>query len=256
MNTLVSELANRKTQLSETRSQLTNCQLDLASTLELLIDFQSRYSSALSTLYQKLDQLHLEISNLTAEKTKMEIPVASECQLDNAYPSSAVTTTTLIRVSSTTSSKDYDESALIRLFRLAARTLHPDFAMSEHERQLRCRAMAEVNSAYDMGDIETIRQILELWTSDSKGTVSGAKPDELNYVIKQLAFAKRALIRVQEELSQLKSSQWHLLFLEEKKLKAKGKDLIAMLANEAKRDLSKAKRVLQSMTKGTMTYER
>lgn len=248
MYALESELSIRRAELSIVRSQIADRELKLITILESLIDFRSRYSSVLRDLYLRLDHINHEISKLTTSSDPLIQCVTQELS-DAPEPVNIATTTNLVILVEPSTSRRRAKSDLVSLFRHAARKLHPDFASNEYERQQRCRAMAQVNDAYERGDIETIQMVLSQWTSDSKTIDSGARSRELDCIFRQLAISNKRLQQIERELAWIKNDQWYVLSQKERKLKARGKDLLVMLSRETEREILKAERILKSLRK-------
>ena len=109
--------------------------------------------------------------------------------------------------------------------------------------------MAQVNGAYQRGDLESI-QLIMLQLDKNEGT-SALDPilKELNCVIRHLELAKKQLHKLDQKLGRIKAGEWYVLYQKEKQWKSKGKDLINALSLDAKKEIAKAEKVLNSLRK-------
>ena len=57
------------------------------------------------------------------------------------------------------------QRTLKKLYRSVTEILHPYSALNDEECQLRNRFMAEAYDAYQRGDIDSLRQLLQEWES-------------------------------------------------------------------------------------------
>jgi DNA repair exonuclease SbcCD ATPase subunit len=168
------ELVRLRARLSALNDELANRQLELATRRRELLDFQRRYLAIVGTRFAELDRLVAEIASLEAAR-------APSPEAERQAEASAA------RARESAEALGDDPDALLqaaekpkleipedfkKLYRKAAKTVHPDYASDDDDRALRERAMADANAAYAAGDVEHLRAILENW-ENSPGAVSG-----------------------------------------------------------------------------------
>ncbi|MFN5275526.1 MAG: hypothetical protein ACK6AO_11350 [Planctomycetota bacterium] len=244
------ELLSKKAELTLVETRIADRQSELATELDAILEFQSRYVSNVSVLYRTLDQIQAEIAVLLVAGIPEPPAYPPAITSDENEPVHLSKCTGLIKFSSSTSKNQAGSaSELLKLFRRAAIKLHPDLATDDRDRQQRCRAMAQVNGAYQRGDLESIQLIL-LQLDKNEGT-SALDPilKELNCVIRHLELAKKRLHKLDQELGRIKADEWYVLYQKEKQWKSKGKDLINALSLDAKKEIAKAEKVLNSLRK-------
>ena len=237
------DLHCKKAELIRIQARIAYRESELESELVAIIDFQSRYTSCVGSLQQTLDHIHTEIATLLAVGTT-EPPISPPAAtFQSSLPNYLSTCKGLIKFASSSLPKKQADSSmvLVSLFRQAAIKLHPDFSTDDRERERRCRAMAQLNNAYEMGDLEAIQRILSDWETDVAS--------ELNGVDRHLDLAKKRLLRLDREMAEIKSNRWYSLYCKETQYKKKGKDLLAILSNDLKSEIVKAKRILESLKK-------
>lgn len=249
MPVLEFELTARKLELIYTQASITDLENELAKACDALADFQSRYTNSVGVLYQKLDEIHAEINCIADVETPPSAVAMTAQGFADPCPIALSTSSGLIKLSSEIRHQAESSTLLVALFRKAAIKLHPDLASDEQERERRCRAMAQINSAYELGDCESIDWILAQWESTSGHVVVDDISKEINCVIRNLAMAKKRLAQLELQLDDLKSSDWYSLFQKERYFKSRGKDLIKLLSRDAQREIEQAEKVLNSIKK-------
>ena len=128
-----------------------------------------------------------------------------------------------------------------RLFRLLARRIHPDLARDRAERERRTNLMVAANSAYELGDIETLRHLLDEWDA-SPDSVAGSSPaSELERIIRHVARIQARLDGVDKRFANLESSAMGWLRRRVDKAASEGWDLLAHMVRELDRQIAEAR---------------
>jgi hypothetical protein len=127
-------------------------------------------------------------------------------------------------------SPDVDDATkpnLKKLYRALARTYHPDFASDEEDRDRRTQLMTLINDAYQKGDLSTLQLLQRVKPDDGEGDTQ--TPFAM-LVLQQLRNVASALglqvATLQNRRNRLINSEWMKLKLDEKLLKAQGRDLM------------------------------
>ena len=162
-------LARLEAEQAELKEQVTSAELALETVKTETAQFQRRYYKAVGRLYAQLDELDAHIANLRMEQTPDDAPLkararaakqqakqsAEEAGLGQAQPKSAGVTS----------------PSLKEVYRRAVKLMHPDLAISEHERMRRTKLMAKVNLAYKCGDQRAIEKLIEEFGQDPEAIV-------------------------------------------------------------------------------------
>ena len=95
---------------------------------------------------------------------------------------------------------------LKKLFRDAAKRIHPDLTTDPEERERRHALMARLNQAYELGDLEQVQAILNDWEviNDWDQLTPGK---QLSRLLKQIGQVRHRFNQIQTELEQLKLSE-------------------------------------------------
>jgi hypothetical protein len=128
-----------------------------------------------------------------------------------------------------------------RLFRLLARRIHPDLAHDPAERERRTNLMVAANNAYEQGDIETLRHLLDEWDA-SPDSVAGSSPaSELERLIRHLFRIQARIEGLDKRFANLESSAMGWLRRRVDKAASEGWDLLSHMVKELDRQIAEAR---------------
>jgi DnaJ-class molecular chaperone len=119
---------------------------------------------------------------------------------------------------------------LKRLYREVAKRVHPDLSTDSADRVVRERLMSEANRAYEIGDLERLRQILEEYETSPetvKGEGTGA---ELVRVIRKITQVKKRLNEIEKEVERVSGSEMAKLQAKSEEYEKRGRDLLGEMA--------------------------
>ena len=132
-----------------------------------------------------------------------------------------------------------------RLFRLLARLIHPDLARDPAERERRTNLMVAANNAYEQGDIETLRHLLDDWDASPDSVVGSTPAAELERIVRQIARFRSRLDSLDQRFSTLESSAMGWLRRRVDKATDEGWDLLAHMVKELDRQIAEARLELE-----------
>jgi hypothetical protein len=157
-------LAEQERLLNELTDQLAARETEFATQGTEFHRFRAGYLHRFAPLYSELDRLEAEIARLLA--VKQDTPESRRTARETAERAAASEDSARQTSGRAGPEGEAEEPRSVDpdlrdLFRRAAKSLHPDTANSEEERERRTRLMAAVNQAYERGDAEAIRRIVE-----------------------------------------------------------------------------------------------
>jgi hypothetical protein len=217
------ELAAKREKLARLEAQLADEELALASLKAELAAFEGLYLRRVGILYAELDNWNARLSELKAERaaTPKASAEAAEARA-RAKESYSAAHGEAAGVQPFAPSPD-----LKRLFRDAAKRVHPDTASDDADRARRERLMKEVNAAYATGNEDALRRILAGLDS-SPDTVHGSGVGaDLVRVLRQLRLVKDRLAAIAIELAALAATDIALLKAKADLAASQGQDLLA-----------------------------
>ena len=139
---------------------------------------------------------------------------------------------------------------LKKLFKKACMKYHPDKARNEEDKEQFTNIMAEVNAAYEAGDIDKIKAILA-----GEHGVDDEKPDEsiverLIRLIQSLAQIKLVVINVQQNIENLKQDELWGLREKVNESRENGEDLLEEMAEKVQVEIDAAREELRRLQGG------
>jgi DnaJ-class molecular chaperone len=139
---------------------------------------------------------------------------------------------------------------LKKLYRDAAKRVHPDTATDETDRARRERLMKQVNAAYVAGDEDALRRILaDLDTSPDTVQGSGVGADLIR-VLRQLKQVRDRRAAIERELVALRGSEIALLQQDVEHARHEDRDLLAEIAATVREKIGGAKREHETRVTG------
>lgn len=241
------ELDEKKQELAALQSELVERELGLANLHVELAAFRALYMRVVGVLYTELDSIQAQI----AERISKSRPSDEDAR---AKASRA-------RAKAEASQSDYEETLALKsrefnpsqtlksLYREVAKRVHPDLATDPEDRLRRQRFMAEANRAYEMGDENRLRAILEEYEDSPESFAGEGLAAELVRVIRKIAQVKKRFKEIEAEHERVVRSE--LCTLREKVFEAgrQGRDLLREMAENVKIEIDIARQELESLGK-------
>lgn len=197
--------------------------------------FKIRYRHEVGLLHEELDRLELalaeaELAELTGRAEPTAPPDTPPAGQSRPEPQPRYTT-----------------DAVRKLFRDVAKTIHPDLARDEAARDRRHALMIEANKAYEMGDEEQLRLILQAWER-SPEAVQGtdAEAMRLRLVRRIEQWEEQLVLLAGDQAALQESPMWQLKKMVDEEA-ARGKDLIKDMVRRLKRDILVASNRLDAL---------
>ena len=231
------ELALLQARLAERELFLTNLRAELSA-------FEGQYLRQVGTLYAELDEWNAKIAGRLAEEegTDESRTAAARARRQAAESDSAV----------------HGEAAKVQLFipsaelralyREVAKRVHPDLATDEADRQKREHLMAEANAAYQRGDADALRRILE--ENESRSVRGAGIAADLVRAIRQIRQVTNRLSQIELEIASLIDSDTAKLRAKADAARAEGRDLLTEMAEDVKRHIDVARRRFEADSVG------
>lgn len=209
------ELENKKAELTRLETELANKELNLATFQAELNAFEKEYMRIIGVRYTELDRIEAQIE---------EYIVLLE------------------------SNQDFKPSPeLKKLYREVAKKIHPDLATDDDERQRRQDLMAETNIAYEHGNLEKLKSILQDWESSPESVKGEGISFELIRIIRQIAQSRDRLKGIQLEISALEQTELFQLKIKVIEAKEVGQDLLVDMASELDNQINSAMAKLEEL---------
>jgi hypothetical protein len=236
------ELRQRRAILEVLQRRLEQRERELEALLDELGGFERRYEQVLGTRYARLFDLFTRIAEAREQALTGEPAPPRGADAAGAAGGGC---------GGPEPSRRPPESAR-QLFRKLARRIHPDLAPDTAERERRTRLMIRANLAYEHGDTETLRKLLDEWEQDPDSVQGTGMLADLTRVIRRIMQVKARLKTVEAELDQLRNSPRMQLFTEAGAAAGRGTDLLAEMAVELDKLIARTEDELRSVQEGAL----
>jgi len=245
------ELVDKKKELAILEEELSQRELDSATVNADLLAFERKYFRLVGRLFADLDDLE-DIEARIAELEANLNPTDKDAQekAKEALHRSIDSQKSISLTSEGNKKEKFEPSDnLKKLYRQAAKTVHPDLATEINSQQLRQILMAELNLAYEKGDEEKIIDIIRQWETSPEAVEGDGVEAELTRVIRKIAQVQNRLLLIDSEIMALKDSTLWNLKKECDSAEEVGRDLLSEMAENLNAKILAAKGRLSKMEK-------
>jgi DNA repair exonuclease SbcCD ATPase subunit len=226
------ELQCKKARLAQLEAQLTDRELELTACLADLNHFERHYLQSVGRRYALIDDLKAKIAEARARQNPHSRDAREQARQARSQA----------RASAWAAGEEYADAtppdgaaspprakrseSLDKLYRQAARLLHPDLTLDGDEKKHRHRLMAELNDAYARGDEDGIRAILRDWHASPENVAGDGPGAELIRVIRKIAQVEKRLKAIAAGLDRLRQGELFKLKQQVEDAHANGRDLL------------------------------
>ncbi len=199
------ELEDKQHQLAELEEELSQRELDLATLTAELQSCEQLYMTVMGWRYAELDAIRAQIAKQRLESN----PTSSQARTEYTRAKEQA------RASAESAGEHPREAAperftppeeLRKLYREVAKHVHPDLAVDDEDRAIRTRLMAQANEAYEQGDADRLRAILEQYEASPEAVRGETIGDKLIRLIRKIARVRQRLEAISEEIAALEAT--------------------------------------------------
>jgi hypothetical protein len=255
---VANQLAFRRAELAVLKRLLADREFELTSFESDLGDFEIRYRRALGQRYAVLDDLADQIEQAKLDMSGARPPDGAEPggqaagglgDIDGDGPEGPGQNWAWAwgeREPEHEFHKIVSVEAK-RLFRTLARRIHPDLARDPAERERRTNLMVAANNAYEQGDVETLRHLLDEWDQSPDSVAGSSTAAELERIIRHVLRLEARLGHIDKRFSDLESSAMGWLRRRVDKAASEGWDLLSHMVKELDRQIAEARVELEGI---------
>jgi hypothetical protein len=251
------ELDRKRAALAALEAQLADRELELAGLRADLIQFEKRYLHVVGRRYALLDDLKAKIAearsrrNPDSREARERADQARSKAQESARAAGQEDTNGTPMADAALPSARARSPSLDKLYRQAAKLLHPDLTLDGDEKVTRHRLMAELNAAHASGDEERIRAILRDWHASPDNVTGDGAGAELVRVIRKIAQVEKRLSKIATELDHVRQGELFKLNQQFEEAQARGCDLLNDLCQQLDGEIAQAREKLKLASKGT-----
>jgi hypothetical protein len=244
------ELERKQIELAALESEIAQRELDLATFQTELRCFELRYLRVVGTKYAELDQIEAEIAETLARLYPHDdfARQRAERAREQAKESDQATGT----AKADKSPQFQPGENLKKLYRDAAKRIHPDLATDENERARRNKVMADLNRAYANGDEARLQAILDEWEGGPEAVKGEDIAAELVRIIRKIAQVRERLAAISREIAKLEESDLFKLRNKVKEAERQGRHLLEEMAQKVEVEISKARERLLNLQRSNI----
>jgi len=239
------ELRRKREELTAVRATLAERELELVDLRGQLAAFEGRYLREVGTLYAELDEWKARISELRARLDPS--PTANAQAEENREQARQAYEEAYGKASET---RDFTPSPELRsLFCEVAKGIHPDLSKDAADHERRTRFMAEANRAYQAGDADALRRILDEYQDGADAVGGEGIGAELVRIIRQISLAKDRVAAIERELVTLLRGEIGLLKKQAEEKQREGGDLLAELEKSVRGQIDATRKEYEALAK-------
>jgi hypothetical protein len=120
--------------------------------------------------------------------------------------------------------------------------------MDEADRAQRERLMAEANRAYQRGDVDALRRILEEYEASPESVQGTGVAADLIRVIRQIKQLQKRLVQIELEITSLGASDIAKLKVKAEEVSKQGGNLLAEMAQDVKGRIDRERRRFETLS--------
>jgi DnaJ-domain-containing protein 1 len=209
------ELKRKSAELAILETELVQGELDLTTLHAELQSFDREYQQVIGTRYAELDRIEEQIAEYMAYLE---------------------------------SSRDFAPTEdLKKLYREVMKRIHPDLTTDPAEKVRREELTIAANQAYEEGDAEKLKSILNSWENSPEAVKGDGIAAELIRAIRKIAQCRERLSTISKEIETIQETELYQLKIHVYNASESGQDLLACMAEELDQQIKKAQQELQDI---------
>ncbi|MBS1806815.1 MAG: molecular chaperone DnaJ [Acidobacteria bacterium] len=235
------ELEKKKAELAVLEAKLAERELDLATLQAELHVFEQRYLRIVGSRYAELDEVKAQIAEARARLNPDDAYAQEEADEARAQADESAHAAAGAEEASAASIKFKPSESLKKLYREAARQIHPDLTTDAEERHRRHQVMIEINRAYEAGDEDRLQALLRDWQRSPESIKDKGIGAELIRLIRKIAQVDERLDAIDVEIEAVQVSELAQLRDKVETAEDEGRDLLQEMADEIEEEIARAK---------------
>lgn len=247
------ELELKKQELEALEIDLSERELELETLKSEISYVTTRFAKVLLPRYARIERLRLLIISLIAknrpedeasqiitemtnDQLREETPnLNEEVEEDFDLPIESAEETIFFK----------PDDDFKKLYREAAKAMHPDLANNEKDRVRREELMRQVNDAYSTGDADRLERLLAEWESSPENVEGEDAAAQLVRIIRKIHQVKNRFETIEQEISEISLSEEYQLWEKVKEAETEGRNFINDLAKELDEQISTLQKELR-----------
>ncbi|MBN2146537.1 MAG: hypothetical protein JW726_04075 [Anaerolineales bacterium] len=243
------EVAYQRKRLAALEGELAQRELELATQQGELKAIELLYLRKVGSLLMQLDVLDAKINELLARFNPEDTAAAEKAQQARRHAEETRQEVGQAQAMPEERTHFTPSDQIKNLYREAAKAMHPDLATNDAEQALRTQWMVAVNAAYQAGDDEKLRSLLEEWLNSPEAVQGEDICAELERLTRKVVQVEKRIHAIKVEIRRLKSTFAWDLRQRIQSAQALGKDLLEEMAAKTQRQINKKQSLLEELMK-------
>ncbi len=240
------ELELKLGELAALADDLAHRELEVAMLRAELRAFEQRYLQIVGFLYVQLDEIETQIAESQARQHPND--TGWEEQAVEARARAEESARVVAVAWQAGGGPKFNPSERLRkLYREAAKRMHPDLAVNAEDRAVRTSFMARANRAYEESDEDGLRTLLQDWELRPESIAGETVGDKIVRTIRKIAQVRKGLDDVTAEITSLRNSDLYRLKAAVEKAERAGCDLLAEMASQVRQQIVSGQTRLQNL---------
>lgn len=240
------ELHRKQAELSALETQVADRELELATLRAELGAFEHRYLTKVGARYAELDEILAQIAETEARLRPQDESARRTAEASRNQADETARAARTARESK--HEKHFHPSdALKKLFREAAKAMHPDLAENEEDSPRRHRFMSEANRAYEEGDENRLRAILDEWKASPDAVKGQGVGADLVRTIRKIAKLHERLRAIEIEIRDTTEGELFNLKSKVEDAESNGRDLLEEIVARLNREIAEARQRMTAL---------
>jgi len=241
------ELARKQDELALLAEKLGQAELEIATIKADLKAFEARCVRFVGAKYAELDEIEAEMAEIQARLHPGDDQMREEAEEARDHARESALAAEAARESARDDFCPLED--LKKLYREAAKAMHPDLAPDQGMRLAREALMIEVNLAYERQDMEGLRSILRRWENSPESVEGEGTWADLIRIIRRIALVEERLASIDAETAELRASDFWLMKEKVRIAEREGRDMLAEMAALVEGQIIGARKRLSDLTR-------
>jgi hypothetical protein len=243
------ELRKKRKELEKLEAELVQRELDLSTMTAELRALDLLYMRKVGIRLTQLDLLDARIAEFLARLNPEDRAAEKRAKEARQHADETRAEARTAQAAPEENTQFKPSESLRALYREAAKNIHPDLACDESDRELRTRWMVEINNAFQGGNEDRLRSLLEQWMNSPESVQGSGTNADLERTIRKIARAQERLKAIQSDMERLKHSFAYSLKMRMRAARKDGRDLLDDMAKKIEKQIANKQGLLDDLLK-------
>lgn len=243
------ELRRKIKELEKLEADLVQHELDLATMNAELRALDLLYIRKVGIRQTQLDLLDARIAEMMARLNPEDSSAEKRAKEARQHADETQEEVREAQAEPEENTRFQPSESIRQLYRECAKLMHPDLACDDTDRETRNKWMVEINAAYQAGDEEHLRRLMEEWGSSPESVQGTGTNADLERTLRKIAHTHERIKAIQAELDRLKHSFAYSLKMRIRAAFKDGRDLLGEIAAKLQKQIDARQGLLDDLLK-------